>query len=216
MRIEPVLLLVAALAVPLHVVSAPTSVSPLAPADAVDGMTQGAMTVKWWQWAASFQYAASPVSDATGERCGSGQDGAVWFLAGTYGSAPAHRTCHVPAGKHLFFPLINYVVSPSSCGGCTITCEHASMSAAEITNEPMGLFAELDGKSLGDLNTHRVTSPGCFNLAQRADPSLKVEPSASNGYWLLLPPLAKGKHSLRFGGSLPSLRQELIYTLLIE
>lgn len=43
-----------------------------------------------------------------------------------------------------------------------------------------------------------------------------MEPSASDGYWLGLRPLAKGKHTLRFGGSLASLRQELIHTLVVE
>ena len=41
-------------------------------------------------------------------------------------------------------------------------------------------------------------------------------PSGSDGYWLGLRPLAKGHHTLRFGGSLPSLRQELIYTLIVD
>ena len=80
----------------------------------------------------------------------------------------------------------------------------------------MGLFAELDGRSFGELNAHRVATTGCFNVAQRAPGSPRIEPSASDGYWLALPPLAKGSHTLRFGGSLPSLRQELVYTLLVE
>jgi len=181
----------------------------------VGGESRSALTVRWWQWAASFQYAESPVSDKTGERCGAGQEGEVWFLAGTYGSAPTSRTCTVPAGKHLFFPLINYVVMPQNCSGC-LTCKAAVETAAKMTDGAMGLFAELDGKSLPSLTDHRVTSGQCFNLSARAVGSPPIQPSASDGYWLLLPPLTKGRHTLRFGGSLPSLRQELIYTLEVK
>jgi hypothetical protein len=85
-----------------------------------------------------------------------------------------------------------------------------------MTDEPMGLFAELDGRSFGRLDEHRVASDGCFDLAARAQGAPKMEPSASDGYWLALPPLPKGKHTLRFGGSLPSLRQDLVYTLIVE
>ena len=44
----------------------------------------------------------------------------------------------------------------------------------------------------------------------------KIEPTASNGYYLLLKPLPKGTHKLRFGAELPSLRQGLEYTLIVE
>jgi hypothetical protein len=121
----------------------------------------------------------------------------------------------VPAGKYLFFPLINYVVMPSNCSGC-LSCEQATASARQITDDVMGLFAELDGNALPALEEHRVASAACFDIAARSRSSVKIEPTASNGYWLLLPPLAKGRHTLRFGGSLPSLRQELIYTLLVD
>jgi len=181
----------------------------------VAGISQSELTRRWWQWASSFEYAESPISDPTGERCAAGQEGPVWFLAGTYGSAPARRTCHVPAGKHLFFPLINYVVMPRNCN-CS-SCEVATEMAKSITNSPMGLFVELDGKSMDKLEEHRVASPpGCFNMAGRLANGPKIEPSASDGYWMHLPPLEKGTHKLRFGGSLSSLRQELNYTLIVE
>lgn len=180
----------------------------------VAGLSQSELTNRWWQWAGSFEYPDSPVSDTTGERCAAGQEGQVWFLAGTYGSRPASRTCKVPADKYLFFPLINYIVMPGMCRQCG--CDAVVAHAREITNDAMGLFTELDGRALGSLNEHRVPSNGCFNAAARIPTSPKMEPAASDGYWLLIPPLPKGKHTLRFGGSLPSLRQELTYTLIVE
>ena len=71
------------------------------------------------------------------------------------------------------------------------------------------LFAELDGQSLGDLERHRLVSPACFNLAARVFGAPPIESVAANGYYLLLKPLPKGEHKLRFGAQLPSLRQGL-------
>jgi hypothetical protein len=187
----------------------------LRPTEKISGDSQQTLTVKWWQWAASFQYDESPVADRTGARCGAGQEGEIWFLAGTYESRATRRTCQVPAGKTLFFPLINYMVMPQNCGGC-LTCEQATATARRMTEDPMGLFVELDGKPLGGLDAHRLASPACFNLGARAMGGQRIEPTASDGYWVALRPLPPGQHTLRFGGSLPSLRQELIYTLVVD
>ena len=138
----------------------------------------------------------------------------MWFLAGTYGSAPAKRTCHVPAGKHLFFPLINYIVMPRMGA---LPCDDAIATAHAVTDQAMGLFVELDGRAMDRLGEHRVASPaGCFNIAERIPGAPKMYPSASDGYWMDIAPLQKGTHTLRFGGALPSLRQELVYTLIVE
>jgi hypothetical protein len=187
---------------------------PLPVAATADGTSQADLTRNWRQWAASFDSASSPVADRTGERCGNGQSGAVWFLAGTYGSSAVHRTCRMPAGKQLFFPLINYVVMPRY--DHSIPCKEARLTAHEITDSAMGLFAELDGRSFTDLAAHRVATTECFNVAARSSGAPDLSPSASDGYWLLLPPLPAGTHHLRFGGSLPSLRQDLEYTLVVE
>lgn len=137
-------------------------------------MRISASSPRWWQWADSFEYPDSPVSDSTGERCGAGQEGPVWFLAGTYGSAHVRRTCHVPAGKHLLFPLINYIVMPRTCN-CT-SCDDVRATAKEMTDSAMGLFAELDRRAMKNLEQHRVASPpACFNMAGRIPNGPKIE-----------------------------------------
>lgn len=84
----------------------------VSPGEAIAGRTQAEWSVAWWQWARSFERESSPVADRTGALCSARQSGDVWFLAGTYGTRRTIRACKVPAGKHLFFPLINYVVYP--------------------------------------------------------------------------------------------------------
>src|SRR4051794_17638175 len=60
---------------------------------------------KWWQWALEQPVSTSPLTDPTGDRCGNGQRGPIFFLAGPPpGSGPTvDRVCVVPTGKALFF-----------------------------------------------------------------------------------------------------------------
>ena len=47
-----------------------------------------------------------------------GQRGSNWFLAGTFGASTVTRTCSIPEGATLFFPVINFVGfdTPNACG----------------------------------------------------------------------------------------------------
>jgi hypothetical protein len=186
----------------------------LAPNSSVSGQTQEEWSRRWWQWASSFPSETSPISDRTGERCGAGQSGPVWFLAGAFGSALVQRHCTVPKGKYLFFPLINYVVFPDR--DSPLTCEQATENAKEMTDSPAVLVGEIDGIKIPDLVGYRQTTRGCFDLAARSDVRIAISRSAANGYYLMLYPMSPGHHSLRFGGELPTLRQAISYELLIK
>jgi hypothetical protein len=190
------------------------SASPLmSPTEKVAGMNQELWSREWWQWAGSFEQFDSPVADRSGIRCGLKQSGAVWFLAGTYGTRRTIRTCTIPAGKHLFFPLINYVVSPRYTN--SLTCEQAKTMAASMTDNATSLVLELDGKLFKGLSTHRQATIACFDVAGRVGGG--VAPSAANGYYVMLRPLSRGTHTLNFGGILPDdMSQAVTYTLHVE
>jgi hypothetical protein len=180
----------------------------------VAGKSQEEWSAAWWQWAASFDDDDSPVADRTGRMCGSKQSGSVWFLAGTYGTARTTRTCTVPAGKHLFFPLINYVVFPRE--GSQPSCGAVMRDAAEMTNDVSALVLDVDGKRFGSLVQYRLVTKRCFDLGARSEPPEKIFPAAGNGYYVMLKPLTKGKHVINFGGVLPGMAQAVTYTLLVE
>lgn len=61
---------------------------------------------KWTRWAMEEPWTTGPIKDPTGAACADGQEGHTWFLAGTTGG-PVSRTCTIPRGKDLFFPLVN-------------------------------------------------------------------------------------------------------------
>ena len=74
------------------------------------GMTYGEWSAKWWQWAFSLPVDQNPFFDEGGNctNGANGQFGPVWFLTGVINvSGTAVRDCTVPAGKALFFPIIN-------------------------------------------------------------------------------------------------------------
>ena len=72
-----------------------------------DAPTVRELSAAWWQWALSIPASVNPLGDPTGSLCGVGQHGKVWFLGGTLDGSPANRSCKVPAGTAIFFPVIN-------------------------------------------------------------------------------------------------------------
>ena len=180
--------------------------------EAVAGRSQLDWSPAWWQWAHSFDRAESPVADKQGSRCHLKQEGAVWFLAGTYGTKRTIRTCTVPAGKYLFFPLINYVIYPRE--GYPLTCDQARKRSADLTDDPSALVLEIDGTIYEHLRVHRQSTRKCFDLAAPAGGGLA--PAAADGYYIMLRPLRRGTHTINFGGILPGMAQAVTYTLHVE
>lgn len=159
------------------------------------------MTEDWWRWA-MMQGQGGPVGDTTGALCAMGQQGDVWFLAGGFGSTRVQRSCDVPAGRKLFFPLVNMVYY-APARGRGLNCDQARRAAAVNNDMAIELFAELDGAPFDSSAFHRLRSRSCFDVFARVPPQLgfyNAYPSASDGFWIMLQPLAPGEHVLKFGG----------------
>ena len=184
--------------------------APLIPAaKAIAGVSQEEWSKRWWRWAMSFDDDESPVADRDGRFCAEGQTGPVWFLAGTYGTARTVRSCRVPAGKTLFFPLINYVTfEPDDADE---SCASLKKRAAELTPAPDALVLEVNGKRFNGLAAHRQATRRCFHITEDDDTR-----AAGNGFYVALGPLKKGRYTLNFGGILPGMSQAVTYTLDVE
>ena len=124
------------------------------------GNTYGEWSARWWQSALSIPADTNPLLDPTGAHCAEGQGGQVWFLAGTLGCA-ATRSCSVPGGKALFFPILNVVFGqPSYCTGpsdCDVTALRVAAAAEE--DNPATLTVSIDGHPVKHPRRLRVTSP---------------------------------------------------------
>ena len=177
------------------------------------GASYGEWGARFWQWVLGIPFDTSPIQDATGASCGLEQSGPVWFLAGTSGSAVS-RACTVPAGKAIFFPLVNFINDYPCPDPGFQPAPGQSMEdflaegAAFFIDHTTELEAELDGVALQNLFGHRARSP-LFDFSgdisnQAFDPCItgSSQPAVTDGYWVMLAPLHAGEHTLHFRGRL--------------
>lgn len=161
---------------------------------------------EWWQWIVSIPPADNPLLDPTGEKCMVGQRGRTWFLAGTFGGGTAVRTCSVPEGTTLFFPVANAIGfdTPGVCGqGEPIPAAKYREDAAAFIDGVSNVSVHLDGKAA---RAHRITSP-VFAVTPPEDnifdvfcalPAGVYSPAVDDGLYVQLRPLSVGMHTLRF------------------
>jgi hypothetical protein len=170
------------------------------------GATDAEWNNRWWQWAVSTPKPQNPLVDTTGEHCAEGQSGKVWYLAGTFGpSGPVTRTCTVPTGRALFFPVINSFCAADP--GTIQTPLSQRKCASEFLAGARGT-AEIDGTAVQNLSNYFVdplTSP-IFSLTLPPNnifdaPDGTYSPAAAGNIYLLLAPLSAGKHLIHFEGS---------------
>ena len=181
------------------------------------GKTYGEWSAAWWRWAFAEPATNSPLSDATGARCGVHQTEKVFFLAGSPSSTPLTRSCTVRPGTPLLIPTINAECSSLEGNGDT---------AAELRACATGLIdlvtpptqVTVDGTSVG---VFRVQSPPF--MVTFADHNAFGTPSGdttsvADGYYALLHPLPPGTHTIEIRADAPMLgfSQTVNYNLTVS
>jgi hypothetical protein len=153
----------------------------------------------------SISAADNPGTDTTGAHCGEGQQGPVWILGSTFGGDPVVRTCTIPAGKAIFFPVASVIggagaldCEPSAPG---VLCNLAALrTAVAAATDSVKLDVRLDGVAIRHLHGQRAQTPA-FGLTFPAENVFgeapgSNSPNLSDGYWLMLEPLSRGLHTL--------------------
>jgi hypothetical protein len=204
------------------------------------GATYSAWSAAWQQWANSIPAAEHPLLDNAD--CSKGQSGPVWFLGGKFCSTedpecpskPAQRSCTVPSGKALYFPVVNFAcldgeAKEGLCGdaGPFITQMRAFIGAG--IDQTTDLQVTVDGDAMnGDLKeAFRVQSPVYTavlpdgNLLQAIGESSLVGGTywgVDDGVYIMLQPLPPGKHTLNFHGRFPQydFTLDFTYTLTVK
>lgn len=153
--------------------------------------------------------ASHPIIDDYKVKCHLGQDGDVWFLGGVYGeSGVAERECDVPVGKALFFPIVNVICSEFTGDDDPLACAENPTVPPGFEFQMNPLSATIDGQEVGNLEEYYVLSDEIFTLGPLLKPNIFNAPKgavgegATSGYYLLLPPLAEGKHNITFAGEI--------------
>ncbi|MFM9888425.1 MAG: hypothetical protein ACKVQT_35825 [Burkholderiales bacterium] len=172
--------------------------------------------------------AVNPVLDATGEHCGRRQVDKVWFLAGSFGPGSVQRTCAVPAGKSLFFPLINTSYAAflndapdtrteqfiRAAGSCTDPAQISVSINGTKVRTPTQYFTGRSGSQSPFFNV-QLPPANLFGLDETVIPELVLSPSAEQGYYLFVNPLPPGRHEIKWlaSGCTPGNSQDITYHL---
>jgi len=177
------------------------------------GKTYAEWSVKWWQWVFSLPATNSPILD-TGD-CSAGQSGHVWFLAGAFVGTTNTRSCTIPAGVALFFPISDGFADNTDCPSSdTFSVEQLVGFASGFPDSSSGMSCTIDGVPVKGLEDS-ITSPyrlgpqvfsytlastdniiaNFFGLACIPD-GITVATAAEDGVYLLLAPLSAGQHTI--------------------
>jgi hypothetical protein len=194
------------------------------------GQTYGRWAAEWWQWALGIPGAMNPLTHTTGEHCTQRQVDEVWFLAGSFSPDPVVRACEVPAGKSLFFPLINNFYG-AFLNDAPETRTEAFVRAAGSCTEPAEISVRIDGFEVPQPTRFFTGASGSqstfFNVQmppgnvlgvdETVVPELVLSPSAEQGYSLFLRPLDPGPHTIRWiaSGCTPGNSQDITYHLTV-
>ena len=195
-----------------------------------EGQTYGRWAAQWWQWALGVPAATNPVLDTTGANCSQRQVDEVWFLAGSFSTDPVVRTCEIPAGKSLFFPLINnsyfaFLNDPPetrteefvrAAAACTVPAQISVWIDDFKIPRPLHFFTGESG-SLSPLFNVQLPPGNVFTDDTNVIPELLLSPSAEQGYYLFVRPLHAGQHTIHWvsTGCSPGFSQDITYHLTI-
>jgi hypothetical protein len=193
------------------------------------GRTYGEWSAAWWQWAFSIPVASHPLFD-NGD-CSVGQSGAVWFLGGKFCqvgqicSGSATRSCSVPAGKALYFPILNVEDSAPEeprfgCGDSLPPLVAGTIAEMRLCDELVmdgthDMSAEIDGVAVPDVQNRFRVQSSAFGITLPKDNLLNAIgegpfpkgtsfPTVDDGVYLMLSPLPPGTHVLQFQGTFSS------------
>jgi hypothetical protein len=188
------------------------AVSPLPVGASVDGKTTSAYIEDWWNWVGQFSAPDNPFTDTTGIDAVKHQAGPVFFIAGQSGfedHAPVTRDFDLPAGRFLLVPIVNALVANGPDPGYPDTKTESDALTPGATDES-SLLASIDGVDVPNPASYIQRSGTNFTLNLTDNnpigfPAGTYTDANSSGFWLLLPPLSPGDHTLNFGGSVNAL-----------
>lgn len=202
--------------------------NPIIPSQAhYKGKTYAKWSEAWWQWLISIPTDTSqyPFNDQYGPECGNGANaGKVWFLVGFFtspGADPIERDCEVPVGTALFFPIYNTECSTVESDPFHLDLAHPTTCVNSFFNGDFqsleNLQLTLDGQPISpNWDDYLITSrifdfslpnpladpPKTNNNLEVPSDSCMINPDGcqakAKGYWIMLPPLSKGHHTIFF------------------
>lgn len=209
------------------------------PNDEAFGQSYGEWAADWLQWMFAVPAVQNP--QITNQNADAGQSGKVWFLAGDFVPGKYTRTATIPAGKALFFPIINefWIGTPGDPAwdqpytdpATGITYDSWEDYVIEFFLDPgvdaaKDLSCEIDGRPVHLGPAYRILSPSFMVELPPGNISDAVfgvhldageyGPCLNEGYFLLLTPLPAGKHTIHFTGTSGTFQLDVTYHLTVR
>ena len=163
------------------------------------GASRGEWDARWWQWAVTMPEDINPNFDTTGEHCGYGQSGPVFFMPASFGEA-FERTCVIAEGTAIYVVVAGTecsTVEPPPFFGRTEEELQACASAA--LDDATNYQASVNGQDVPDLETYRTGSP-LFTMTFPENNIFAVEPgvaqSVSETYSFIIAPPPPGEYEI--------------------
>jgi hypothetical protein len=183
------------------------------------GLTYSLWSAAWWQWALALPNDSNPIFPGNENTCqngANGQNGPVWFLGGVLNAAgTVNRTCAVPAGKALFFP-INTSEYDNFCPPTNYTVSQMRQFIKPNIDGTTNMSCQVDGVSVAGLGTgttspYRAQSPA-FVVTYPEDNVWRVgpfagcpdahagstSPAVADGVYVMVSPLSEGEHTIHY------------------
>jgi hypothetical protein len=188
-------------------------VKPLAGDEKLEGKTRAQWATAWLQWLQAQDKTNHPLYDLTGEYCATGQPEDAFFLTGddvTYGTNTTNRTCTVPAGRPIAFPVFwwegdNNGRPPED----RYPDSELKQSVLAAVNGVTDLNVTFEGKTyrLADLTPLRIgltqldytLPPKDHALLEPWEDQPREVSAWMDGFFVVLPPPPPGTYALHFG-----------------
>ncbi len=175
----------------------------------LQGKSYAEWSVAWWQWTLSHPF--SQFDDPNGQFFASHQSGSVWFLTGAVG--PVERNFTMPPDTYLICSLFLYE-NDFPCPDTTFhpaagqsMQDFLTAGAKAVVDGITPPSLDVDGAALKNLTSYRATSKlftftGDLSMQANFDACITGSPqvAVSDGYLVILKPLAPGTHTLHFSG----------------
>ena len=185
-------------------------VQPLDPAGEHSGRTYSGWASLQWSLAYSLPKSQIPLFDKTGDLCQNAQPPCSAIQENESGGR-TDRRCSVPSGNPLFFPI--HAWQSDNLGVPKAQRLTHEQNAAEVERlvhlvHPDQVFLTLDGEAMKlDFSAFFVPATNFAYTASAVEPifdptsdqSLQVDDAVTSGYYVMLPALSTGRHTLGYG-----------------
>ena len=149
----------------------------------------------WWQWRLDEDPAETHPNAVLGT-CGPSVSPGVWFLAGANEDGKHTRSCKVPLGSFVFFPIQTH--AEYAARGSNTSCDQVTLTAqAEFAHEDSKIGLSVDGIEIPYPDRYRFAALMCFTPFLSGG-DYTGAPASAVGYWIGLRNLSAGKHVIKF------------------